>query len=256
MVKTRLALWAVAALAGSACTVNSTAIPDLAGPSELALSFQITAAPDSIRHDGVSSSSIVVTARDPQGKGISGMAIRLDILPSDYGTLSNQTVVTGSDGTARATYTSPPPQPLNSPIGTCSDSGVTLLGYCVGIAATPIGSTSYGHLPSETTQIHLIPPGIILPPADPTAPTASFVYSPLAPKKATQIAFNASASRAIPGRTIVQYNWSWGDGEGASRPGPLEDHDYPNAGLYPVVLTVVDDAGISGSSIQVINVLP
>jgi hypothetical protein len=118
----------------------------------------------------------------------------------------------------------------------------------VGIAATPISSTSYGHIASRTVSIHLIPPGIILPPTDPTAPIASFSYSPLGAKAGTQLTFDASASQAMPGRTI--------DGQSATRSGPFEDHDYPNPGTYPVVLTVVDNAGVAGYSLQVIDVVP
>jgi hypothetical protein len=257
---TGLTLCVVTALGSAACTVGSMEPPNLAGPSESALAYQVAAMPDSIRHDGSDSSSIVIAARDPDGRPRSNVAFRLDILvgglPAEYGTLSNRTIVTGSDGTARAVYTSPPAPPINSPLNTCGASGEVLPGTCLQISATPIGAASYGEFPSQTAQIRLIPPSLILPPPDPTAPIARFTFSPTAPRKATLIAFSAETSTAIPGRRIVQYNWSWGDGQGASRPGPLEDHDYPDAGLYPVVLTVIDDAGISGTTVQVINVLP
>ena len=240
--------------------MNPVEVPGLTGPSEFALAYQVAASPDNIRQDGIDSSSIVVSARDADGRPKSGLAVRLDILvqgvPAEYGRLSSRTVMTGSDGTARATYTAPPPGPINAPIGTCAASGQVLLGSCVTIAATAVGNASYGDLPTQTAQIHLVPPSLILPPADPNAPMASFVFSPASPKAGTQLSFNASASRAQSGRRIVEYSWSWGDGESATRSGPLEDHDYPAAGLYPVTLTVTDDAGISGSSVQVITVVP
>jgi PKD repeat protein len=258
--RSRLTIGAAAALAGSACTMNSVDIPGLTGPSEFALAYQVAASPDNIRHDGIDSSGIIVTARDADGTPKSGLAVRLDTLvqgvPTEYGRLSNRTIVTGSDGTARATYTAPAPGPINAPIGTCDESGQVLLGSCVVIAATAIGSSSYGDLPSQTARIHLVPPSLILPPADPSAPVASFVFTPPVPKKGTLIQFSAEGSNAIAGRRIVQYNWSWGDGQSATRPGPLEDHDYVEAGYYPVVLTVLDDAGVSGSRVKVINVVP
>jgi len=52
----------------------------------------------------------------------------------------------------------------------------------------------------------------------------------------------------------VRYNWSWGDGESASRVESTEDHDYPSSGIYPVTLTVVDSAGVVGSVTQTISV--
>ena len=256
MVIARFPVFAAVALAGTACSVSPMDTTSLSGPSELALSFQVAASPDSIRQDGTSSSNITVTARGPNGAGLPGVVVRLDLLPADYGRLSSQEIVTGSDGSARATYTAPPPQAVNAPIGTCSSSGVTLVGYCVEVAATPVGSSSFGSNGSRRAQIHLIPSGTITAPADPAAPVASFLYSPTSPRKATQVLFDGSASRAQSGRRIEQDNWSWGDGQSATRPGPSEDHDYPDAGLYPVTLTVTDDAGLSGSSVQVINVVP
>jgi hypothetical protein len=256
----RLIFCGVAALAGSACTVNSVEIPGLTGPSEFALAYQVAALPDNIRQDGIDSASIIVTARDAAGRPKSSLAVRLDILvqgvPAEYGQLSSRTIMTGSDGTARATYTAPPPGPIGAPIGTCNASGQVLLGSCVVIVATAIGNSSYGDVPSQTAQIHLVPPSLILPPADSKAPTASFVFSPATPKPGAQIGFNASASSARSGRRIVEYNWSWGDGESATRSAPLEDHDYPAAGSYPVTLTVTDDAGFTGSSVQVVTVVP
>jgi hypothetical protein len=248
------------ALAGGACTLNSTEAPGLSGPSEFAFVYQVQAVPDTIRQDGVDASSLVISARDSNGQPKSGVAMRLDILvdgvPTDYGRLSSKTVVTGGDGTARATYTSPPAPPVNAPIGSCTSSGALLLGSCVTIAITPIGSTFYGSQASQYTEIHLLPPGIILPPSDPTAPIANFTYTPVSPRALQEVFFSAESSTAYPGRRIVQYMWSWGDGTSATRTGPLEDHDWASSGIYPVVLTVTDDAGFSGSTAATIVVVP
>jgi hypothetical protein len=256
----RLRFATVAAFVGSACTMNRVEVPGLTGPSGFALSYTVAASPDNIRQDGIDRSNIVVTALDADGRPKSGLAVRLDILvqgaPTEYGRLSSRTIMTGSDGRAHATYTAPPPGPINAPIGTCAASGQVLLGACVVVGATAVGNSSFGDLPTQTAQIHLVPPSLILPPADPDAPTASFVFSPASPKPGTRISFNASASRAQSGRRIVEYRWSWGDGESATRSGPLEDHDFPAPGAYPVTLTVTDDAGVSGSSVQVITVVP
>ena len=121
----------------------------------------------------------------------------------------------------------------------------------VTIAATAI-LTDYRTRPSERVLIHLVPAAVILPPVDPTAPTATFAITlSSAPRR---FLFNASASTAVAGRTIVRYEWSWGDGESASRVGPTEDHDYPLSGIYPVTLTVVDSAGVTGSVTQNLTV--
>src|ERR1700694_4227922 len=101
------------ALLSAACTVSSTDIPSLTGPSELALSFSVSATPDSITQDGHSQSLITVTALDENGQPRPGVIFRLDMfvggVAADYGTLSAKTVVTGTDGKATAAYTAPNP---------------------------------------------------------------------------------------------------------------------------------------------------
>jgi PKD repeat protein len=84
------------------------------------------------------------------------------------------------------------------------------------------------------------------------APTADFVFSPTAPDVGQHVPFNASASRAAPGRTIVQYLWNWGDGDDDT--GMLDEHDYFLAGVYTVTLTVVDDVGQQGTVAKTVTV--
>src|SRR5205814_825690 len=43
-------------------------------------------------------------------------------------------------------------------------------------------------------------------------PTASFTFSPSSPLTGTPVNFDASASRASTGRTIVSYSWNFDDG--------------------------------------------
>jgi hypothetical protein len=244
------------ALAGAACMVHSTDVPPLAGPSEFALSFRLAALPDTISQDGVSQSTITLSAYDAAGRPASGRSFRLDMFVGeaavDYGTISSRSLVTRSDGKATAVYTAPPPAPPDGDAGTCGG----LPGTCITVSATPVGSGFNHGTVTQRVDLRLVPLAVIVPSTDPDAPDASFVYSPPAPRKGDRIQFNASTSRASRGRAIVQYTWSWGDGEGASRSHPFEDHDYPEVGRYPVDLTVVDDAGSSASSRQVIRVIP
>jgi PKD repeat protein len=74
------------------------------------------------------------------------------------------------------------------------------------------------------------------------APTAVFVTSPASPKANTAVGFNASASQATEGRTIVEYVWDFGDGTPVvTVGGPLVTHAYAAPGSYVVTLKVVDD---------------
>ena len=69
-------------------------------------------------------------------------------------------------------------------------------------------------------------------------PTAAFAFSPTKPTPGQSVNFNGTASKAAPGRTIVSYQWDFGDGAFGS--GPVVSHAYGIAGDYNVTLTVTD----------------
>jgi hypothetical protein len=94
-------------------------------------------------------------------------------------------------------------------------------------------------------------------------PTASFVYSPVAPIYAGQTAvmFNASASRDADG-TIAQYVWNFGDGTAEEMvASSIVTHVFTDTALrcleatYTVLLTIVDDKGDRGSASQTVRVI-
>jgi PKD repeat protein len=72
-----------------------------------------------------------------------------------------------------------------------------------------------------------------------TPPTATYRFSPTNPAVSAEIFFTAEESKAAPGRRIVGYAWSFGDGSGAS--GVTANKRYDVAGTYIVILTVTDD---------------
>lgn len=76
-------------------------------------------------------------------------------------------------------------------------------------------------------------------------PTATFAFSPTDPLPGVRVNFNASASRAAPGRTIVSYSWDFGDGT-ANASGVQVSHTYTALGTYTVTLVVTDDVGRTG----------
>lgn len=243
------------ALLSAACTVSSTDIPSLAGPSELALSVTLTASPDTITQDGSSQSVINLIARDASGKGAAGQAFRLDILvgglPTSYGTLSGRTVVTGSDGRAVVVYTAPPSGPNGAIFGECAPGQFSPAtpGACVTIAATAISNGFFNGTNTRTVDIHLVP--IITVPV-PGAPFADFSFTPPTVTVNQEMFFNASASVAAAGHTLVSYAWDWGDGTKGN--GVIEDHDWIAPGSYFVTLTVTDEAGNKGSTTKTIRV--
>jgi PKD repeat protein len=74
-----------------------------------------------------------------------------------------------------------------------------------------------------------------------TAPTAEFTFSPANPQPNDDVRFNANASVAAAGRTIVSYVWDFGDGGSAT--GAQVTRRYTQARTYNVTLTVTDDLG-------------
>lgn len=255
---TRLATLGVGlALASAACVVNSTDVPSLTGPSEMALAFGLTASPDTITQDGASQSRIVLSAFDASGKAAVGQAFRLDLIVdgaySEFGTLSARTLVTGSDGKATAFYTSPPVMPKYGFFDLCSPSlfSYALPNNCVKVVATSIGTGFKAGNYNKTVDVHLVPPVSSRPP---DAPLANFVYSPQFPAVAQEINFNGNPSAAAAGRILVRWDWNWGDGTVGTGSNPIEDHDYAFAGDYPVTLTVYDNFGVFSSATRYISV--
>jgi PKD repeat protein len=85
-----------------------------------------------------------------------------------------------------------------------------------------------------------------------TSPTAVFTFSPTQPTISQPVFFNAAASRAVTGRTIVTYDWNFGDGTVGT--GVTTSKTYTVAGTYVVTLTVVDDAGQRATTSQSVTV--
>lgn len=243
------------AVCSAACTISRSEAPAATGPSELATSLSLTASPDTLLQDGASQSSITVTATGPNGRALSNISIRMNTalagVPQDFGTLSARTIVTGSDGRAATIYTAPPaPSPFTGGSGTMVTVQATAVGFdATGLAGRPLPSV----------DIRLVPPGVILPPAD--TPTALFAYTPTTPSANSPVAFDASAScggradtsSCLPtNNTIVSYSWSFGDG--SSGTGKTPTHTYTSPGPYNVTLTVTNDRGIAASTTKQVTV--
>ena len=80
-------------------------------PSDVGTRLSVQAVPDSIPRDGSSQARIVIEALGADGRPARLVVLRVDTLvngvPSELGTLSSRTVVTGDDGKAQVTYTAP-----------------------------------------------------------------------------------------------------------------------------------------------------
>jgi PKD repeat protein len=227
-------------LAGG-CTMKNQDAPDLTGPSELSTSLTITATPDTIPQDGSTQSLIAIVARDANNQPIANLSLRLDVVvdgqfANDFGRLSAQNVVTGSDGRASATYTAPA-----SVFGSATPEAF------IRIMVTPIGN-NFDNASPRSVSLRLVAPATIYTPG---SPVASFTYSPANPKVGENVSFNASAS-TDPDGSIVQFQWTYGDGD--VEYGETQIHDFARVGTYNVILTVTDSSGNKASTTRTITV--
>jgi uncharacterized membrane protein len=79
-------------------------------------------------------------------------------------------------------------------------------------------------------------------------PEAEFDYSPRNPEEDESISFDGGLSTG----DIVDYQWSFGDGDGSA--GRQVTHRYDEFGTYPVRLTVEEDDGDQDTAIQYVSV--
>jgi heat shock protein HslJ len=91
-----------------------------------------------------------------------------------------------------------------------------------------------------------------VPPAEPVAPTA-IIGGPEQADSGETLTFDGSGSTA--GSTaIARYDWDLGDGTALS--GASVQYAYNEAGSYTIRLTVTDQAGLTGSATQPVQVRP
>ena len=110
---------------------------------------------------------------------------------------------------------------------------------------TPTVEDDQGQVGTATAQVSV----------SSTGPTAEFVFSPAGPIPGQAVFFDGRASQAGPGRDIVQYRWSFGDGSLIVQ-GPRTNHEFAAAGVYTVQLTIRNDAGEEASVSQDVTVAP
>ncbi len=236
MVRMYRALIVVAAIAlASGCSIKKSERPTLTGPSEMGLSLNITANPDTLTQDGFSQARVVVLALDGNGQPIRGLPLHVEASAktqvASLGQLSATDVATGSDGRATIGYTAPPLPPDSS------DPGTTIVIY-----VTPTG-TDYAGAVSRSVNIRLVPPSVVTP-----GPVATFGWAPLAIVPGSPVTFDGSRSQPSQGATLVSWVWDFGDGTTGS--GMRPQHVYGSTGSYTVGLTVVDNTGRASYTIR------
>lgn len=103
-------------LLSTGCTLDKVEDPAVIGPSETGVSVQLTALPDTLNADGVSTSVIQLVLRDERGEALSGRAVFFehdgdgDLQPSPSSTYvgpvqTGFVMATDGNGVANVIYT-------------------------------------------------------------------------------------------------------------------------------------------------------
>jgi hypothetical protein len=115
---------------------------------------------------------------------------------------------------------------------------LVFFGLWAGLASDPFGRT--GGVANASVQ----------------KPTAAFVVEPLNEEGKvtdTRVSFDASASTAVEGHTIVEYQWDFGDGQTAEGTYHGALHPYAKAGSYTVTLKVVQSDPQNDGQVGVVS---
>jgi DNA-binding beta-propeller fold protein YncE len=122
---------------------------------------------------------------------------------------------------------------------TANSGTETISPFSIGLegALAPIACVA----PACSTQSSAFPQSLAITPDQ--APIASFTDTPAT--AGSPSSFDASASTASPGRSVVGYDWDFGDGSSEVTTSPSTSHVYATANTYTVTLTVTDSADCS-----------
>jgi PKD repeat protein len=245
----RVCGFVIAAVVAAGCTVHDVNEPPLTGPSEMAMALNITATPDRLAQDGISTSTVTVTVEDFKGQAVSNVELRLQIfigdLPVDFGSLAAPTVFTNSQGRASTTFTAP----LAPPFLAGGPSKV------VSVVATVVGTNyTLSSRTRRTVEIQVTPPPAPQQPQG--APVAILTVSSTSVKVGQTVFFDAKKSYAEPGHSITSWSWDFGDGLTNDEHGDDASHIYVLPGTYYAVLGVTDDMNRIDSDIKTIVVTP
>jgi hypothetical protein len=222
-------------VAAQGCRLEKVEIPELIGPAELSLSLRLTANPDVLVADNVSTSSIQATLRNASGQPVAGRAIFFAIIAQGgefaaIGELSATSAVTEGNGIAQVIYSAPA-----RPDATANQN--------VLIAARPVGDDAAGQV-YRTVVIELRSAEQRIFPPNPNnkTPICRFItqppiFGPIAVGE--QILFQSTSFD--PDGRIVRYAWDFGDGTRSDRPDT--EKTYFRAGAYTVNHQVWDNNG-------------
>lgn len=231
LVRLRAAGAACAILSLGGCMMQDQAPPALSGPSGFGISLTMAAQPAVIAHDGQERSTLIVTARDSSGNGVSGVRLVPSVSPSAT-PVFQMDQATGPDGTARFLITAP----ALSTVAPHNEIVVWI---------TPIG-TDYQNSVSKTVSLGLLGP------SNATYPSPDFLIAPENPKAGGTVVLDASPTmdEGVP-CTTCSYEWTV---EGTTQKGRVVTYRFSAEGAYAVALTVTDATGTTVSITKAVEI--
>ena len=214
------------AIAG--CSLEEQSAPAFTGPSEFAMAVTLSVDRDSLPRDGSSQAIITVTWRDASNNPVAG---RLSIA-TNIGTLSQNEIVTDSDGHAAFAFTAP---------------AAATVGNSAQIQVVPISVGGDAALPRVLTIA-------LTGTSNSTVPSPAFTVTPTAPEKSTSVRFDASTTTDEGAACLDACTYNWNFGDGSSGTGRITSHTFTSPGTFNVTLTVTDAAGTSASTATAVTV--
>jgi hypothetical protein len=236
-------------LALNGCGLEEVEIPDLVGPAGLGLNVRLTATPDIITADGVSTSLVQALVRDQNGRVVSGRDFFFSIADeggraADIGTLraggatgvgTGLVVRTNAQGIAQVVY--------EAPARTDATANQRIL-----ISVRPVGTDATGStVRTVGIELRSAEPRLFPQNPDNQAPVCNFnVQAPNGFRVNQSILFQSTSFDPDPDGTIVRYFWDFGNGRRADSPDAATSYRVPDT--YTVQHFVTDDDGAGGQS--------
>lgn len=249
------------ALAG--CGLDKVDVPDYSGPSTLGLNLLVTATPDVLVADAVSTAIVQATLRGPNGEPVGNRAVFFAVTDEngafvDLGTLQSSTTpaafpgvqiteATQSNGIAQVVYRVP------------ERISLTAI-QRIYITARLVGTDADGQQ-YKSARVELRPAEVRRFPENPsnTPPLCGFFVDPeVGPFGGTYptnfvVRFRSTSSDAQG--PIVRYFWDFGDSsQNDQATSPDTSHAWRSPGNYPVTHVVTDTNGVQSACSLIIPV--
>lgn len=243
----------VASLGG--CGLEEVDVPDLDGPSTYGTGVRVTATPDIILADGLSTALVTANVWDNDGRAATGRQVFFQIshatgLSADIGKLrstgpdqdlgTGMLVRTDGSGAARVVYVAPPRTDFTG-------NGSVL------VTVRPVGEDAAGAVThSVRIELRSAEPRLF-PEGGGSPPSCGFTVEPsVGPFRVNQAILFQTTSSDIDG--IVRYEWFFGDGTREDSPDTAKVYRVP--GTYAVTHVVTDSFGSRSACGVTLTIVP